>query len=148
MGHSRRVKLPLIALVCSSLIAASTLAEPEVVNTTPKLENLNAQLAANAEDTQALSNRAYVFALLGRKEEARADLKKMVTLKDSGPMHNRAGWAYFNLGDYADAEREFELASSLGARQILFWEADYIDDRANAAELKKAMSARSKTPKN
>ena len=44
-------------------------------------------------------------------------------------------------------EREFELASSLGARQILFWEADYIDDRANAAELKKAMSARSQPPK-
>jgi len=27
---------------------------------------------------------------------------------------------------------------------MLFWEADYIDDRGNAAELKKAMTARSR----
>jgi len=39
-------------------------------------------------------------------------------------------------------ERDFNLASNLGAKQILFWEADYIDDRSNAAELKAAMSAR------
>jgi hypothetical protein len=32
----------------------------------------------------------------------------------------------------------------LGAKQILFWEADYIDDRPNAAELKAAMSAKAK----
>ena len=89
----------------------------ELVSTTPKLENLNTQIAANAEDTQALSNRAYVLALLGRKDEARADLKKVVTLKDSGPMHNRAGWAYFNLGDYADAEREFETAVKFSKHQ-------------------------------
>jgi len=83
---------------------------PVPVDTTPKLEILNQQIAAN-EDAQAYANRGYTLALLGRKEEARADIKKSVTLKDNGPMHNRAGWAYFNLGDYADAVREFEAAA-------------------------------------
>jgi tetratricopeptide (TPR) repeat protein len=117
MGESSPVKLPLLTFLCVSLLAASVRSEAEVVDTTPKLENLNAQVAANAEDAQALSNRAYVLALLGRKEEARADLKKLIALKDSGPMHNRAGWAYFNLGDYADAEREFETAVKFSKMQ-------------------------------
>jgi hypothetical protein len=40
----------------------------------------------------------------------------------------------------ADFQRDFALAQELKSKQILFWEADYIDDRANAAELKAAMS--------
>jgi hypothetical protein len=40
--------------------------------------------------------------------------------------------------------REFEAARDLGAKQMLFWEADYIDDRPNAAALKQAMSAKAK----
>ncbi|MEO6182779.1 MAG: family 10 glycosylhydrolase [Verrucomicrobiota bacterium] len=44
----------------------------------------------------------------------------------------------------ADFDREFALAKALGAKEILFWEADYIDDRANAAELKDAMSKRAR----
>jgi len=31
------------------------------------------------------------------------------------------------------------LAQKLGAQQVLFWEADYIDDRKNAAGLQAAM---------
>jgi len=88
------------------------------VETSPKLEVLNKQILANAEDAQAYANRGYTLALLGRKAEARVDIQKSVTLKDTGPMHNRAGWAYFNLGDYADAVREFEASakiSKLGA---------------------------------
>ena len=111
------MKLPLLTLLCAGLISSPAWSEQEVVDTTPKLENLNTQIKANAEDVQALSNRAYVLALLGRKDEARADLKKMVALKDSGPMHNRAGWTYFNLGDYADAEREFETAVQFSKHQ-------------------------------
>jgi len=42
-----------------------------------------------------------------------------------------------------DAEQNFALADKLNANQILFWEADYIDDRANAPELKAAMRKRS-----
>jgi tetratricopeptide (TPR) repeat protein len=80
------------------------------VDTTPKLEVLNKQIAANAEDAQAYANRGYTLALLGRKDEARSDIQRSVVLKDNGPMHNRAGWAYFNLGDYTDALREFETA--------------------------------------
>src|SRR4051812_43205179 len=76
--------------------------------TTPKLDILNQQIQRNPEDAQAYSNRGYTFALLGRKGEARADLQKAVKLKDNGPMRNRVGWAYFNIGDYQQATREFE----------------------------------------
>ena len=107
--------LRLLAL-CLCLSALPLHAEPVPVDTTPKLEILNQQIKNNPEDSQAFSNRGYTLALLGRKEEARADLKKAVSLKDNGPMHNRVGWAYFNLGDYADAAREFEVAANLSNR--------------------------------
>ena len=96
--------------LCLCLIPVAVRAEQELVETTPKLEVLNKQITANAEDAQAYANRGYTLALLGRKAEARADIQKSVTLKDTGPMHNRGGWAYFNLGDYADAVREFEAS--------------------------------------
>src|SRR5436190_14406417 len=91
--------------VCALLMRTGMVwAEPKVgvvVDTTPKLETLNEQIKRNPSDAQAYSNRGYVLALLGRKEEARADLRKTIELKNNGPMHNRVGWAYFNLGDYA-----------------------------------------------
>lgn len=96
--------------ICVALMTFFAHAEPVLVETTPKLEVLNGQIKANANDYQAYSNRGYTLALLGRKEEARADLKKALELKDTAPMHNRVGWAYFNLGDYADAVREFEAS--------------------------------------
>ncbi len=106
--------LPTITLravgMCLCLIGATVRAEPAPVETTPKLEILNHQITANGNDAQAYANRGYTLALLGRKAEARADIQKSVALKDNGPMHNRAGWAYFNMGDYADAVREFEVA--------------------------------------
>jgi tetratricopeptide (TPR) repeat protein len=104
---------PRIVCLILGMTLAIAHAEPEIVETTPKLEVLNQQIAANAEDAQAYSNRAYTLALLGRKAEARADLEKALALKDTGPMHNRAGWAYFNMGDYAGAVREFETAAKL-----------------------------------
>jgi glycosyl hydrolase family 10 len=49
-------------------------------------------------------------------------------------------WLYAWVPDsFASFEREFALAKKLGARQILFWEADYIDDRPNREELQRAM---------
>jgi tetratricopeptide (TPR) repeat protein len=103
------ITLRLIAL-CVGLTVFAGAAEPGPVETTPKLEVLNGQITANPNDSQAYSNRGYTLALLGRKAEARADLQKAVMLKDNGPMHNRVGWAYFNMGDYEDAVREFETA--------------------------------------
>jgi tetratricopeptide (TPR) repeat protein len=99
------------------MMMAAVWAESEPVAMTPKLENLNKQIAANPDDAQAYANRGYTLALLGRKDEARADIRKSVTLKDTGPMHNRAGWAYFNLGDYAEAVREFELAAKMSGHR-------------------------------
>ena len=109
--------IPRLACLCFSLLAAVAIAELEPVDMTPKLENLNKQIGTNAEDAQAYINRGYTLALLGRKTDARADIQKAVTLKDNGPMHNRAGWAYFNLGDYADAAREFEAAAKLSSQR-------------------------------
>ena len=52
------------------------------------------------------------------------------------------GWVPNSVAEF---ERDFKAARDLGAKQILFWEADYIDDRANAGELKAAMSKRAKS---
>lgn len=93
--------------------AANSFQPGAPVPTTPKLEILDRQIELNPNDAQARSNRGYTLALLGRKADARADLQKAVELKDNGPMHNRVGWAYFNLGDYDDAVREFETAARL-----------------------------------
>lgn len=41
-----------------------------------------------------------------------------------------------------EAEQTFTVANKVGAKEILFWEADYIDDRASAAELKTYLSHR------
>lgn len=84
--------------------------------TTPKLQILDQQVAANPNDAQARSNRGYVLALLGREKAARADLQQAVTLKNNGPMHNSAGWAYFNLGDYAAALHEWQIAADMSHR--------------------------------
>jgi hypothetical protein len=42
----------------------------------------------------------------------------------------------------ADLERDFALAKKLGASRLLFWEADYIDGRADREALQRAMRAR------
>jgi uncharacterized lipoprotein YddW (UPF0748 family) len=44
----------------------------------------------------------------------------------------------------AEFENQFAEARRLGAERILFWEADYIDDRPQAAQLKAAMSAKAR----
>ncbi len=109
---------PLRSLTLSlCLLTSAFAADLQPVDMTPKLEILNKQIAMNPDDAQNFANRGYTLALLGRKDEARADIKKSVALKDTAPMHNRAGWAYFNLGDTADAVREFELASKMSGNR-------------------------------
>jgi tetratricopeptide (TPR) repeat protein len=84
--------------------------------TTPKLEILNQQIRSNPNNAQAYSNRGYTLALLGRKQAARADLRQAVALKNTAPMHNGAGFSYFNLGDYVDALREWQTAAEMSHR--------------------------------
>ena len=49
-------------------------------------------------------------------------------------------WTYAWVpSNVTEVEQSVGTANKVGAKQILFWEADYIDDRANAAELKRAM---------
>jgi tetratricopeptide (TPR) repeat protein len=103
----------MISLLVLPFAAAQDRAEFKPVDTTPKLEILNRQIQANPENAQAYSNRGYTLAILGRKDEARADLKRAAELKDDAPMHNRLGWAYFNMGDYADATRHIETGAKL-----------------------------------
>jgi len=52
------------------------------------------------------------------------------------------GWVPTSVSDF---ERDFSLAKRLGAKQVLFWEADYIDDRPNREELQRTMRARAQT---
>jgi tetratricopeptide (TPR) repeat protein len=109
------MKLPrlLLGLHLGLLLLTAPAADPTPVQTTPKLEVLDSQIKANAQDSQAYSNRGYVLALLGRKDDARADLKRAVELKDTAPMRNRVGWAYFNIGDYAEAVKQFEKSCEM-----------------------------------
>jgi len=52
-------------------------------------------------------------------------------------------WYYAWVSQNADEfMREADAAQSLGAKRMLFWEADYIDDRPQAVAIKQAMSAR------
>ncbi len=100
-------------LALAVLVAGCAHQKPALIQSSPKLEILNQQITNNPNDAQARSNRGYTLALLGRKSEAREDLRRAVALKDNAPMHNRVGWAYFNLGDYAEAMREFKAAAKL-----------------------------------
>ncbi len=104
-------KLALVGILATLLIGCVT----PVVSpfSSPKLDILNDQIQRNPEDAQAFSNRGYVLALLGRTDQARADLKKAVLLKDNAPMRNRVGWAYFNLGDYSEALSQFQTSAKL-----------------------------------
>jgi tetratricopeptide (TPR) repeat protein len=88
--------------------------------TTPKLDILDQQVQLNPENAQAYSNRGYARAVLGQRAGARADLRKALALKDSAPLRNSAGFAYFNLGDYADALREWKTAADMSQRRARY----------------------------
>lgn len=102
------------SLALAALVVGCAHQKSSLVKSSPKLEILDQQIQFNPKDAQAYSNRGYTLALLGRKSEARADLQRAVALKDNAPMHNRVGWAYFNMGDYATAVNEFETSARLG----------------------------------
>lgn len=54
-------------------------------------------------------------------------------------------WTYAWVPNSVDEfERDYQLAKKVGAKQMLLWEADYIDLRQSAAELKAAMSKRAR----
>jgi hypothetical protein len=101
----------------SLLSGCTTASKTGVIQTSPKLDILNQQIKMNPSDAQAYSNRGYTLALLGRRAEAQSDLQRALALKDNGPMHNRVGWAYFNMEDYAAAVREFETAAKLSGHK-------------------------------
>ncbi len=53
----------------------------------------------------------------------------------------------FRLGAVVDCggRSNFAIADKVGAKEILFWEADYIDAMPNAAELKSQLRNRAET---
>jgi tetratricopeptide (TPR) repeat protein len=107
----KNLRVTWLCSALAALFAGCAHPSPPLIQSTPKLEILDKQIQINTNDAQAYSNRGYTLALLGRKAQARADLQRAVTLKDTAPMRNRVGWAYFNMGDFAEALREFELAA-------------------------------------
>lgn len=69
---------------------------------------LNAYLAQQPDEPVALVQRAWVHAVLGDAERARADLKRALSMRridDEIKRHVRwsGGWVRFNLGDYPGA---------------------------------------------
>jgi tetratricopeptide (TPR) repeat protein len=132
-----------IVSACALLVSAGLVwAQPKApasVDTTPKLETLNEQIKRNPSDAQAYSNRGYVLALLGRKEEARADLQKTIELKNNGPMQNRVGWAYFNIGSYSEAVKAFEAAAEMSNRKAHYDYYSLVLGYWGTGDLKKAM---------
>lgn len=114
--HVPALWLLLLALGCAhtppaTRTAAAGPSAKSAAFSTPKLDLLDGQIKASPNDPVARSNRGYVLALLGRKDEARADLRETLRIKDTPALRNRVGWAYFNMGDYTDALREFELSA-------------------------------------
>ncbi len=105
------MKSPFLSLALVAFLFAGCAHQQTL--TSPKLAILDQQVANNPTDAQAYSNRGYALALLGQKEAARTDLRRAVTLKSNGPLHNGAGWAYFNLGDYATALHEWQIAAEM-----------------------------------
>ena len=56
-------------------------------------------------------------------------------------------WMYAWVPTAADEFRSgLDRAHKLGARQILYWEADYIDNNPNKSELQKVMSEHAAMP--
>lgn len=104
------------ALGAAAALLLAGCAQPEALRT-PKLENLNHQIESNPANAQAYSNRGYTLAILGQREAARADLRKALALRNTGPLHNSAGFAYFNMGDYKEALREWQTAAALSRNQ-------------------------------
>jgi hypothetical protein len=108
------------------------------------LDKVNGSLKGLLLDVPTWAKEKLVDALIpegyyrdgGTPERAYQSLKKEV---GDVPLWFYA-WVPQNVGEF---DRDYALAKTLGAPQMLFWEADYIDDRAAAAELKKAMSAKS-----
>jgi hypothetical protein len=88
--------------------------------TSPKLEILNQQVLNNPNNAQAHLNRGYTLALLGDRAAARADLRRALELRRSGPALNSAGFAYFNLGDYHDALKVWKEAADISQRQARY----------------------------
>ena len=109
------MKKPLHWFSLAVLLAGGCVHGPSL--TSPKLEILNQQVKANPDNAQAYSNRGYTLALLGQRAEARADVRKALAVKSTAPLHNSAGFAYFNLGDYADALHEWRTAADMSQRR-------------------------------
>jgi hypothetical protein len=56
-------------------------------------------------------------------------------------------WMYTQVPNSPEAfTASYDKARALGAKHILFWEADYIDNFANKAEIQKAMTERAWMP--
>ena len=109
------MKKPFLQAALVAVLAGGCVHAPSF--TSPKLEILNQQVLANTNNAQAYSNRGYALALLGQREAARADIRKALSLKSTAPLHNSAGFAYFNLGDFADALREWRTAADMSQRR-------------------------------
>jgi tetratricopeptide (TPR) repeat protein len=93
-----------ILLLAALVIAVSpcfgqSLAKTEI--NTPRIAELNARLARSPNDVSILEERAHAFALLGQRERALADLRRVVELKPNDVvMLRHVGWTVFNVHEF------------------------------------------------
>jgi tetratricopeptide (TPR) repeat protein len=114
-------RTPIVLTVLAAVLLVSGCAAPTPNEfTTPRLDELSAKIAAKPDDAQALVNRGYALALLDQRGRARTDLERAVKLANTGPIHNQAGWAYFNMGDATAALRHWEIAADLSKRNARY----------------------------
>ena len=108
------------------LLAARTCLGEEETETS--LEHLNRALVAKSDYTEAIYERGLVLSLMGNKQEAIADFRRVLELRPSDSRAaNNLGCLHFEMGNEEEAERRFRDAVRTDAGN---WEA-----RKNLADL-------------
>jgi tetratricopeptide (TPR) repeat protein len=109
------VVLPVFLTACGVAGARSRTAPGPV---TPKIAALSKAIAENPANARAWNDRGHAYAMLGDATRARADLEKSLQLQNTGFMHARVAWSYFNLGRHGDALRHWRTAAELNQFKV------------------------------
>lgn len=93
-------------LACADALAAAAGKAQEAIGKegTPRLKEIAAKLGERPDDPELLHQRGHVYALLGLKPQALADLGRAVELAPADYMLLQSvGWSYFNLREFQRA---------------------------------------------
>jgi tetratricopeptide (TPR) repeat protein len=100
---SRALVLALFA-VPAAILAQQQPKAADAAPETPRIAELNRKLQAEPNDIWTLEDRAHAYALLGQRNRALADIKRVADLAhDDVALLSRIGWSLFNLRDFKPA---------------------------------------------